>query len=363
MDTNGLMNYLQGGGNKETPIPSPQSTSNTGTYNPFEAGIQRAISSARTSLGMTSDQENRALRKGMLAFGNKLGEMPRERGLYDNFLSAGVALNPAIQAYDDSAAASEGENQELANQILKLQAEKEKAERDYEHELWARGHAENQLGEQRRGTNLLDAFRKDSLAEDKRSHDLLNNFHLGSIEMQKTKAASGGKGGKHGEKISPESMDQTFDYMQQKIDSLGEKGQRNLLSRFAGNNMPGGFIPSEEQAEIEALGSVLEGMLFNAWGYRSQAEFEHLPKISINNPPEVNKAILQQLRNITNIKMGSSPSQLINNDQNRKELDGLMPVSFNQTEGVLMRNAQGEQFRIPEHEIEDAIQDGLMIVE
>ena len=77
----------------------------------------------------------------------------------------------------------------------------------------------------------------------------------------------------------------------------------------------------------------MKGKLFNSWGYRNQAEFEHVPTISANNPPEVNKAIVQQLKEIL--------------------LD---------QKSILMQDQNGNQLRIPSENkdaIEEAIKDGF----
>jgi hypothetical protein len=85
----------------------------------------------------------------------------------------------------------------------------------------------------------------------------------------------------------------------------------NLLSRFT----PGGYIPTKEQAEVNALGDVLRGNLFNIWGYRNRAEFEHVPSISADNPPEVNLQIIQTLKKL----MGEAENEQLQGQQNPKQ--------------------------------------------
>jgi hypothetical protein len=132
-------------------------------YNPFDAGIRKAIESARESMQMTDKQQDRAMRQSMLAFGENIGQQPKERGFWNNLGSAARALGPALSAYDQEEAASEAQNNAAAQQILAYQAAEQKAAQDQEEREWHRGHAEAQLGEQRRSHNLMDAFRRDQL--------------------------------------------------------------------------------------------------------------------------------------------------------------------------------------------------------
>jgi len=90
-------------------------------YNPFDSGIQKAIGSARQSLGMTQDQGDAAMRRSLLAFGDNIGRQPKQRGLLANFASVGKALSPAILAHDEAASNALRENQTMANQILAYQ--------------------------------------------------------------------------------------------------------------------------------------------------------------------------------------------------------------------------------------------------
>ncbi len=154
-----LMNYLQNnqspnqmtGGQSQVPVAKPGQDS----YNPFDAGIQKAISSARESLGMTAQQEDRALRGSMLTFADNMAQQPREKGFFNNFASVGRALSPAIQAHDQSEEAALTQNNALANQILAYQAAEQQRQAQQEERLWHRKHAENQLGEQRRYHNMM----------------------------------------------------------------------------------------------------------------------------------------------------------------------------------------------------------------
>ena len=91
-----------------------------------------------------------------------------------------------------------------------------------------------------------------------------------------------------------------------RITQLGAGSKRDfsgrLLSNYAGDNSS----DSAGQAEINTLGDILRGKLFNAWGYKNEAEFKHVPSISPNNSREANLAILKQLENLFSQSSASS---------------------------------------------------------
>jgi len=143
-----LQNYLQNQQQQAAPQQSQP-------YNPFDSGIQKAIASARQSLGMSKDQEEDAFNKGLLAFGDAIAASPREKGFLNNLTSAGRALSPGIRAYDEAENTSLGQNQALANEILKQDALEKQRQVEAEDRAWSRQHAERQLGEQRRYHDLM----------------------------------------------------------------------------------------------------------------------------------------------------------------------------------------------------------------
>ena len=52
--------------------------------NPFDEGIAKAISSTRGNLGMSRNQEHRAINNALLALGNGLATEPIQRGFKNN---------------------------------------------------------------------------------------------------------------------------------------------------------------------------------------------------------------------------------------------------------------------------------------
>lgn len=156
-----LLNYLQNSqlqGSLEAPRQNMVAPDNAGQppYNPFDAGIQKAISSARESLGMTDKQQEKALRRAMLSFGENIGQQPKQRGLLNNFASVGRALAPAISAYDQEEEGALAQNNNMANQILAYKAAEEAKQAQAEERAWRRQYAEAQLGETRRAHDLMN---------------------------------------------------------------------------------------------------------------------------------------------------------------------------------------------------------------
>ncbi len=167
-----LLNYLQQLQQVDQNQSRPQGQSPS---NPFDIGISKAIASARESLGMTQKQQDKALRSSMLAFANNMSQQPKARGFFDNFSAVGRALAPAIAAHDQEEEAALIQNNALANQILAYQAAEQQAQAAEEQRAWQRQHAENQLEEQRRSHNLLNNFRRDKLDNQTKQNNLISS--------------------------------------------------------------------------------------------------------------------------------------------------------------------------------------------
>jgi hypothetical protein len=133
-----------------------------GVYNPFDEGVAKAISSARSNFGMTQDQEHAALRNSMLAMANSLSQNPLQKkgSVLDNFRTGISALAPAIGAYDQTENASLTQNNALAQQILAHKEREGQAAAQKEERLWHREHAENQLFETKKQHDETNANQK-----------------------------------------------------------------------------------------------------------------------------------------------------------------------------------------------------------
>src|ERR1700742_2169981 len=173
-----LLNYLQSqqGGGQTSPMQ--QNQGQQAPYNPFDVGISNAIASARESLGMTDKQQEKALRRSMLTFGDNIAQQPKQRGFLNNFGSVARALSPAIMAHDESEDAAFTQNNALANQILAYKAAEEAKQAKLEEQAWKRQHEEAKLGEQRRYHNLMSNFKKES-KEQKNQH---GSGNVGDLE-------------------------------------------------------------------------------------------------------------------------------------------------------------------------------------
>lgn len=328
-----LLNYYQqtqmnqGGQGQEAamlPVPAQE------PYNPFDIGISRAIESARESMGMTQKQQDRAMRNSLLSFAQNMGQQPKEKGFLANFSAAGRALAPALNSYDQAEDEALTSNNAIANQILQQRAQEQSRLTAEDDKVWQRQMAERQFGENVRQHNLLDNFRNKSLE---------------------------GKKSKHGGE--DQSLYKLLDESERIIKAQGDKSQRGRLGRIAGTFLPGGYQLNKEQSTINTLGDILRGKLFNAWGYKNQAEFEHVPSISADNPPEVNLAIIKQLK------------QMLGGYDNTMATENVMDNGMMQPQGqeleaidvVTMRRPTGETYQIPINEVPAAEQEGLTIVE
>lgn len=138
--------------------------------NPFDSGIQRAISTARDSLGMTEKQQDRALRRSLLNFAANIAQTPKQKGFFNNFGAISRAALPAISEYDNAEAEAEMANNTLANQIL-----------NYQRGLRAEAFEREKFNNQRQ-------FQQDQLAETKRHHDLLDKFNQAKLEAKNNSA-------------------------------------------------------------------------------------------------------------------------------------------------------------------------------
>ena len=125
--------------------------------NPFDEGIAKAISSTRSNLGMSRDQQHRAINNALLALGNGLAKEPIQRGFKNNLGVIGRAMNPALSAYNTSEDTAIAENERLANQILEHQRAEQALADTREDKAWHRKFQERQLAETKRAHNLLDS--------------------------------------------------------------------------------------------------------------------------------------------------------------------------------------------------------------
>ena len=305
-----ILNYLQsqqGQPQGEAQAsPMQQNQGQQAPYNPFDSGIRSAIESAKQSLGMTEKQQGKAFRQAMLAIAANNSQQPKQRGFFNNFGSVARSLGPAVEAHDQAEDEALTQNNAMANQILAYKAAEEAKQVQAEDQAWRRQHAESQLEEAKRSHNLMDRFRRDSL-ESKNQNQSKSSKH-------------GGEG----------SLDKIFNNAEKLITDLGSNARRTKFANLANTLSPFGYGLNEDQAKINTIGDVLRGQLFNAWGYRNKDEFKHVPSISADNSPEVNLAIIKQLKGLLS-NSGQMPEQEITSSDSTETSEQYVTVQNPET--------------------------------
>ena len=294
--------------------------------NPFDEGIAKAISSSRSNLGMSRDQQHRAINNTLLALGNGLANEPIQRGFKNNLGVIGRAMNPALQAYNSSEDAAIAENERLASQILQQQRAEEALEAAKEEKAWHRKFQERQLEETKRYHNLLDNFKREKGA----GKSLLDNFKKSEKDQEKQEALNELKG--------------MLTHAENTVKNLGSEGERSLLAK----NFRSKFSNQEyspDQAKIWAIGEVLRGKLNKAFKYQNKEEFLHIPTISPDNDMATNINVINDLRAMLGI----------NTQEGVKD--------SNDGDSVLVVDSQGQEYRIPSNELNEALNDGLILKE
>lgn len=296
--------------------------------NPFDEGIAKAISSTRSNLGMSRDQEHRAINNALLTLGNGLVAEPIQRGFKNNLGVIGRAMNPALSAYNTSEDTAIAENERLANQILQHQRAEQALADSREDKAWHRKFQERQLAETKRHHNLLDNFKREKGA----GKSLLDNFKKSEKDQEKQEALEELKG--------------MLTHAENTVTNLGSEGERSLLAK----NFRLKFSNQEyspDQAKIWAIGEVLRGKLNKAFKYTNQEEFKHIPTISPDNDMATNINVINDLRAM----LGISADEGVKNSNNGDR--------------VLMVDPEtGEKDYVPRNRVEEAINiDGLQVVD
>ena len=249
--------------------------------NPFDEGIAKAISSTRSNLGMSGDQQHRAINNALLALGNGLANEPVQRGFKNNLGVIGRAMNPALAAYNTSEDAAISENERLASQILKHQRAEQALADSREDKAWNRKFQERKLEEQKRYHNksLLAKFAK---ATEKKETPFDKKHRLGMEGVTRT----------------INNAITTIEKNQKLAKDTGQdsKGEASLIRR--GLNSIGIAQLTPEQEEIETLGSLLAGYSNKLMNYTNQVEFKSLPHISSSRSDESNLATLKKMKEI-----------------------------------------------------------------
>lgn len=386
-----VLNYIQSQDTSQNPNMQTQQL-----YNPFDRGIRAAIESARVSLDMTEKQQDKALRRSMLSFGNAYGNEPRAKGFMGNVGAIARSLSPAIMAHDEVEDASLRENNDLANQILKYQAaEQERQARDEERN-WHRQHAENQLAEQKRYHNMM--VNKDGIS----GPSQINGMEIFPIENKRDFSAYA-KDKKSLGSILNEVNELEEEYKKFRTNTAGNIFDPMAQGSFVTNkakDVTGRFFNNkalkDETAERKTLGSKLNKFVISSeralkgGGVMGPRLIELFKEQGIypdldNDTPEIFESKLKMLKDeIANSYKAANlslhyrshidPSQ-VNDFENRLSGNNATPetlptetlstetLSTANNETVLMQDQEGKSYEIPANEVNDAIQDGLILVE
>ena len=385
-----VLNYMQSQASQQNPQMSEQQP-----YNPFDSGIRAAIESARVSLDMTEKQQDKALRRSMLAFGNAYGNEPRAKGFAGNVGAIARSLSPAILAHDEVEDASLRENNDLANQILKYQAADQHRQATDKERNWHRQHAENQLAEQKRYHDMMDAYHNKQLQQNAFSlPSNLDGTNLIPINNKKDfssylkdKKSIGkvlndvNKIEKNYNKFKTNTAENIFDPM-----SPGrylKNTAKDITGRFFNNQSL-----KKETAERETLNSELNKFVTSSERdlkgggiigpqiiklFKEQGIYPSLEEDSRESFESKLKTIKEEIENsykAANLslqyKVHIDPSQVHDFEAklngNQSQITPEVPAE-NNNEFILMQDQEGRSYQIPAHEVNDALQDGLILVE
>lgn len=376
-----VLNYLQ---SQQGQQPSEEMQSQgQQSYNPFDSGIRAAIESARVSLDMTEKQQDKALRRSMLGFANAYSNEPKRKGFIGNFGAVARSLAPAILAHDESEDLALKENNDLANQILKYQAAEQARQSQEEERNWHRQHAENQLAEQRRYHDMMDSYHNRQLQNNDLSLSVDQDFIPITSKSEltpylKSKTAFGTvlKSTEHLEKkykeLREKYKDNIFDPM----------GRGSTVTNYA-KNVAGNFLANkdlqQESNDIEAFNSLLNEYVASSerelkgGGSTGAQILEYFESKNIYpNFYKDNPKLFQSKLNTIKEKIEDAYKAANFSAKYKVHIDPFQVADFeNKLKGenninketVLMQDQNGNEYEIPAHDVNEAMQDGLSLIE
>jgi hypothetical protein len=372
--------------------------------NPFDAGIRKAIESARESMGMTEKQQNKAFRRSLLEFGNNIAQQPVRKGFWNNFGDVSRALMPAIVAHDDYEEKALKENNALANQMLAYDIAKQNRQQQLEEKAWQRDITERKLAEQQRYHDLMAERYDRSQGEFNDSGNIeQDNTPLGKFDPIQSKQELNlyikdkkALGAVLHEINELEKSYNKFrhDYKDNIIDPMGPYSGavnpvKGLLGRF------GNKAARTENSDLETLNSKLNKFVISSeralkgGGVMGPALIKYFekqniyPNLKTDNPEKFESKLKSFKEEIENnykaanasLKYGVrlDPSQ-VHDFENMMEPKNIKEKSDNPTpidhleeidQKVMLRNREGITIEIPatdEGALRDAIEDGFEMV-
>lgn len=388
-----ILNYLQNSqaSNQMPGAQQQQPQQEQAPYNPFDSGIQKAIASARMSLGMTREQEDSALRGSMLTFADNMSQQPRQKGFLNNFASFGRALSPAIQAHDQYEQAALTQNDALANQILAYKAAEEQRAAQAEERAWHRQHAENQLGEQRRYHNMMGGQRGEAFGSNIQNGSIdLGGRSFRPLDKIEQRQANKFKKSAGNTYLAVKEINKSWDELEKltKDNTFqpvgGYSGIANPLKDFYGKFANQEALQKETAArkdlgaKLGNLTAVLESIKAGG-GKLGQGMYDRLkpnfPDI-VHDDYETIKAKMASINKEMNtyykaakisadygINIDPNDIDEMENEQmqGQQDLDqgGVLQEDTNM-QPILMQDQNGNEYRIPINEVEEALNDGLI---
>lgn len=384
------LNYLQNNSSQANSMPNEDNQEN---YNPFNLGIKRAMESARESLGMTEKQQDKSMRRALLAFGNRMSQEPVQKGFLNNVGAISRSLSPAIEAYDNNEDLSFKDNNNLANQILAYQNAERANEDRMEEKTWRRQHLENQLAEQQRYHDMINERR--NIGSMGGIGNLTDTSSLGQEFMPiqtKNELIAYSKDKKSLGTILHEinELQSSYDkfrndYSDNVIDPMSPLASitnpaKDILGKF-------GYMKKlrQETADRKTLASKLNKFVISSeralkgggvMGPTLIKMFEQqgiYPNLD-HDTPEIFESKLKMLKeeiensykaaNLSlNYGVKIDPSQVPTIESQMKGENTPLQENISSNELIMMRNEQGDMFQIPANEVENAINDGLMLIE
>jgi hypothetical protein len=371
--TTGMQQQSQQG--SQAPKPGQDS------YNPFDSGIQKAIASARESLGMNKQQQENAFNNSLLAFGDSMSQMPKEKGFLNNLGSIGRALSPALKTYDQSENAAMAENQAIANQILAYQKAEQARQAQEEDRAWHRQHAERQLGEQRRYHDLMTNSRGQSGLVELNGQNFrkLDGIEQRQANAYKKKASNTYLAVQNIDKAWEELEKLTEDNSFQPIggyseianpvkDFFGKFGKKESLQKETASR-------KNLSTQLGRLNTSLEA-LTSGGGKLGQGMYDRLkpffPDIKTDDYETV-KTKVRQIKKESDLyykaaklssDLGLSIEALDIEEMENKQLQGQQnldqktsPQDTSNIDVVEMQNANGRRFRVPKEKMQEFMDD------
>jgi hypothetical protein len=383
-----VLNYLQSQqpnqmqGNNEPQGQAP--------YNPFDNGIRSAIESAKQSLGMTEKQQDKALRRSMLTFADNIAQQPRQKGLLNNFGSIARSMSPAIAAHDQAEDEALTQNNSMANQILHYKNIEEAKQTNAEEQAWRRQHAESQLGEQRRYHDMMNSYQQQKLQKNN-NQDLaqLGGFTFRKMDKVGLRKAEDKDTRLSNTKLAFDNTKKTWDQLQEGAknnyfrpvggafsnvvnkakDLIGILGVENYQDETALRNsfaaQLGNFNTMLETAKIEK--GLTQGMYDRLKDNFPDVKNDSLASIKKKMEYLTHEVDLYAEAAALSVKYGikvnpADVEKIKSTEEGTKESNS--SDSTNSQGQVLMRDPEtGEQEAVAADRVQEALSDGLVIVE